>query len=183
MAVRNPRVLFSQRFLDDATRALFADNGVTLEEAPLKPGQADADLPPDDLVAMLDGVQGWIVGHVRIDRALLERIPSVKIIARRGIGSEKVDLAAAAELGKVVTIARGGNEETVADHTVGLMLTLGAPDRGIARGDEGRALVDPLRHRPLSQDRRPRRLRRRGARRRAAPARLRGDGAGRDEEP
>ena len=74
---------------------------------------------------MLDGVRGWIVGHVRIDRALLERIPSVKIIARRGIGSEKVDLVAAAELGKLVTIARGGNEETVADHTIGLMLTLG----------------------------------------------------------
>ena len=83
MSGRNPRVLFSQRFLDEATRALFAGNGVTLEEAPLKPGQADADLPTDDLVAMLDGVQGWIVGHVRIDRALLERIPSVKSVARR----------------------------------------------------------------------------------------------------
>src|SRR3546814_8755209 len=46
-------------------------------------------------------------------------------MARRGIGHEKVDLEAATALGKVVTIARGGNEETVADHTVALMLAVG----------------------------------------------------------
>jgi D-3-phosphoglycerate dehydrogenase len=119
------RVLFSQRFLDDATRMMLDGRGILLEEAALRPGQSDADLPADELVAMLDGVEGWIVGHVRIDRALLERIPSVAVIARRGVGSEKVDLDAAAALGKVVTIARGGNEETVADHAIGLMLSLG----------------------------------------------------------
>jgi D-3-phosphoglycerate dehydrogenase len=89
------------------------------------PGRSDADLLPEELTRMLDGVEGWIVGHVRIDRTLLRRIPSVKVIARRGVGSEKVDLVAAAELGKVVTIARGGNEETVADHALALMLSLG----------------------------------------------------------
>jgi len=120
-----PRVLFSQRFLDEGTRALLAGSGISVEEAPLKPGQADADLSADELERLLDGVEGWIVGHVRIDRPLLRRIPSVKVIARRGVGSEKVDLAAAAELGKVVTIARGGNEETVADHAVALMLGIG----------------------------------------------------------
>jgi D-3-phosphoglycerate dehydrogenase / 2-oxoglutarate reductase len=127
------RILFSQRFLDDGTRALVIGSGFRLEEAPLKLGQTDADLTADEMAALLDGIEGWIVGHVRIDRALLERIPSVKIIARRGVGSEKIDLKAAAALGKVVTIARGGNEETVADHTVGLMLSLG---RRIAESHE-----------------------------------------------
>lgn len=128
------RVLFSQRFLDDGTRALLSASGIRVEEASLVLGQSDADLSPDELTRMLDGVEGWIVGHVRIDRALLRRIPSVKVIARRGVGSEKVDLAAAAELGKVVTIARGGNEETVADHALALMLSLG---RRIVESQEG----------------------------------------------
>jgi D-3-phosphoglycerate dehydrogenase len=86
---------------------------------------SDADLPSARLAELLDGKDGWIVGHVRIDHALLALIPSVQVIARRGVGYEKVDLEAAAEFGKVVTVARGGNEETVADHAIGLMLAVG----------------------------------------------------------
>jgi D-3-phosphoglycerate dehydrogenase len=119
------RVLFSQRFADGEMIAFFREHDVDLVIADIPSGKADSDLTPDDLASRLDGIDGWIVGHVRIDRSLLERIPSVKVIARRGVGYDKIDIAAAAELGKVVTISRGGNEEAVADHTIGLMLDVG----------------------------------------------------------
>jgi len=118
-------ILFSQRFLDEETRRFIESNGASVETIELPPGTSDADLPPERLAELLHGKTGWIVGHVRINRALLPMIPSVRVIARRGVGFEKVDIEAAAEFGKVVTIARGGNEETVADHVIGLMLAVG----------------------------------------------------------
>jgi D-3-phosphoglycerate dehydrogenase len=118
-------VLFTQRFLDDATRALAARHDVRLVELDLAPGESDASMDRDTLAGHLAGMDGWIVGHARIDRDLVGRIPSVKVIARRGVGFEKVDIEAARAAGKVVTIARGGNEETVADHAVALMLAVG----------------------------------------------------------
>lgn len=105
--------------------AFLKERNIDLIFADLPPGKSDADLDHDYLIAKLDGADGWIVGHVRIDRALLEKIPSVKVIARRGVGYEKIDLDAATQLGKVVTIGRGGNEDTVADHALGLMLSIG----------------------------------------------------------
>ncbi len=125
MSAQRRSVLFSQRFPDEAMAAFLKEKDIELIVAELPAGKSDADLDHDDLVARLDGVDGWIVGHVRIDRNLLEAIPSVKVIARRGVGYERIDLDSAKRLGKVVTIGRGGNEETVADHTVGLMLAVG----------------------------------------------------------
>jgi D-3-phosphoglycerate dehydrogenase len=66
----------------------------------------------------------WIVGHSSVTRALLEALPGLQIISRRGVGFERVDIDAARDLGRVVTIAAGGNDASVADHTIGLMLAV-----------------------------------------------------------
>ena len=47
---------------------------------------------------------------------------TLKVIARTGVGFDKVDVAAAAEHGVAVTTTPGSNGETVADFTFGLML-------------------------------------------------------------
>lgn len=65
------------------------------------------------------------VGHARVTRALLEALPALSVISRRGVGYERVDLEAARDLGRVVTIAAGGNDASVADHALGLMLAVG----------------------------------------------------------
>ena len=65
---------------------------------------------------------GWIVGHARATRDLTAALPKLHVVARRGVGYERVDIDAAKDLGKVVTIAAGGNAASVADHTIGLML-------------------------------------------------------------
>lgn len=119
------RVLFSQRFLDPGTREMARRHGIDLVELDLPAGASDASLDRNELAGHLAGTFGWIVGHVRIDDDLLASIPDVKVIARRGVGYDKVDIAAAKARGRVVTIARGGNEETVADQAVALMLAVG----------------------------------------------------------
>lgn len=132
------KVVVTQRFFDEATLAYLRDNDCDVTIAELPAGKADGDIPPETLRQWLAGVSGWIVGHARVTRELLESLPDLQIVSRRGVGYERVDVAAVRDLGRVATIAAGGNDATVADQTIGLMLALGRRFRegqaGIARG-------------------------------------------------
>jgi D-3-phosphoglycerate dehydrogenase len=119
------KVIVTQRFFDDATLAYLAEHGCQVEIAELPPGKADGDFTHDELIALLADAAGWIVGHARVTRPLLEALPDLKVIARRGVGYERVDVEAARDLGRVVTIAAGGNDASVADHTIGMMIAVG----------------------------------------------------------
>ena len=119
------KVVVTQRFFDDRAHAYLRSHGCEVTIAPLPAGQADGDLSHDALVEILAGAAGWIVGHARVTRELLTALPDLRIVSRRGVGYERVDLAAARDLGRVVTIAAGGNDASVADHTIGLMLAVG----------------------------------------------------------
>jgi D-3-phosphoglycerate dehydrogenase len=117
-------VVVTQRFFDESTIGYLEANGCKVEIADLPPGKADGDLTHDELVALLKEADGWIVGHARVTRALLEALPNLQVISRRGVGYERVDLDAARDLGRVVAIGAGGNDASVADHTIGMMLAI-----------------------------------------------------------
>lgn len=121
----NRKVVVTQRFFDEKTIEYLRGNGCVVSIPELPEGQSDGDVPNDTLLEWLDGASGWIVGHAHVTRELLEASPNLKVIARRGVGYERVDVAAVCDLGKVATIAAGGNDATVADAAVGLMLALG----------------------------------------------------------
>ncbi|MGA0599275.1 phosphoglycerate dehydrogenase [Caulobacter sp. KR2-114] len=119
-----PRVVVTQRFFDDRSIGFLRANGCEVEIAQLPPGRADGDLDQAELEALLAGAAGWVVGHARVTRELLQALPALRVISRRGVGYERVDLAAARDLGRVVAIAAGGNDASVADHALGMMLAL-----------------------------------------------------------
>lgn len=119
------RVVVTQRFFDEASAAFLESAGCEVVVADLPPGQADGGLSHDELVSILAGAQGWIVGHARVTRELLAALPELAVISRRGVGYERVDLEAARHLGRVVTIAAGGNDASVADQAVGMMIAVG----------------------------------------------------------
>ncbi|HEY4443125.1 MAG TPA: phosphoglycerate dehydrogenase [Steroidobacteraceae bacterium] len=121
----NRKVVVTQRFFDEESAAFLRTHRCDVVIADLPAGQADGDIPTATLLNWLDGASGWIVGHARVTRELLEALPQLRIISRRGVGHERVDLSAVRDLGRVATIAAGGNAATVADHTIGLMLALG----------------------------------------------------------
>ncbi len=118
------RVVVTQRFFDDTSLSYLKSQNCEVSIVDLPPGKGDGDLTQQELVGVLTGAAGWVVGHARVTRALLEALPELKIISRRGVGYERVDAEAARELGKVVAIAAGGNDASVADHTIGLMLAV-----------------------------------------------------------
>src|SRR5580692_10546554 len=119
------KVVITQRFFDAETVSYLRSNGCDVIIAELHPCQADGDVPPEILLHWLQGAAGWIVGHARVTRELLHDLPELQIISRRGVGYDRVDVAAIRDLGRVATIAAGGNDATVADQTIGLMLALG----------------------------------------------------------
>jgi glyoxylate reductase len=68
----------------------------------------------------------------RIDADFLDACPSVRFVANHAVGTDNIDLAAAAARGVQVTNTPGVLDEAVADHCVGLAL---AAARRIAEGD------------------------------------------------
>jgi D-3-phosphoglycerate dehydrogenase len=81
-------------------------------------------LTSDEVRGLLPGCDGYIAGLDVIDRAALQSADRLRVIARYGVGVDRVDLEAAREKGIVVTNTPGANSASVAELTIGLMLAL-----------------------------------------------------------
>lgn len=57
-----------------------------------------------------------------VDESLLSKLPALEIVASYGVGYDRIDIAAAARRGVVVTNTPGVLDDEVADHAVGLLL-------------------------------------------------------------
>ncbi len=77
-------------------------------------------LPTDDLSAVRGVARGG--GHAVVDRAFLDSLPKLEIIANFGVGYDGIDLVRAAERGIVVTNTPDVLTEEVADTALGLLL-------------------------------------------------------------
>jgi D-3-phosphoglycerate dehydrogenase / 2-oxoglutarate reductase len=119
------KIVVTQRFFDEESLAYLRSHDCDVAIAELPPGQGDGDMPAEILLRWLKDASGWIVGHAHVTRELLAALPGLAVVSRRGVGYERVDLEAMRDLGRVATIAVGGNDAAVADLTVGLMLALG----------------------------------------------------------
>ncbi|SDB52404.1 phosphoglycerate dehydrogenase [Pseudomonas sp. NFACC13-1] len=117
-------IVVTQRFFDSKSVRFLQSQGCDVVVAPLAQGQADGDLSERQLIDLLHDADGWIVGHAHVTSSLLNALPRLQVIARRGVGYERVDTAAVEAAGKVATIAIGGNDASVADHAVALMLAV-----------------------------------------------------------
>ncbi|MFK0403237.1 phosphoglycerate dehydrogenase [Microbacterium sp. NPDC090225] len=123
---------FSDGDLDLVERAAIAGHRILR-------GPAHHDL--DELRVLLHGADAWIAGTGPVTDAHLAAAPKLKIIARYGVGTEAVDLAAARGRGIPVSNTPGANADAVADHAVGLMLAalrfVPDGDRRVRAGDWG----------------------------------------------
>lgn len=97
----------------------------------------------DDVLALMAGDPDYClsvtvlapVGSPRVDVRLLDAFPSVQLIASFGLGTDHIDLVAAASRGIVVTNTPGVVEGPTAELTMGLIIGL------LRRLHEGDALV------------------------------------------
>ncbi|GAB2661725.1 phosphoglycerate dehydrogenase [Nocardia goodfellowii] len=77
----------------------------------------------DQALRLLEGVDAAIIASEPITSDMLDHAPSLKVIARSGVGYESVDLAAAARHGIRVCNTPGVNHDAVAEMTMALILT------------------------------------------------------------
>lgn len=63
-------------------------------------------------------------GKGQVRAALMDQLPQLKVIARCGVGLDNIDVEAATERGIKVVNAPNSNANTIAEHTIALMLNL-----------------------------------------------------------
>jgi phosphoglycerate dehydrogenase-like enzyme len=88
-------------------------------------------MQPLNLMRILEGVDAMLASTERLTRDVLMGT-KLRAIARMGVGYDAIDVAAATERGIAVTITPGTLEDSVAEHTIALMLGV---TRGIVQRD------------------------------------------------
>jgi phosphoglycerate dehydrogenase-like enzyme len=77
---------------------------------------------PGEVAGLAAGAIAAIVSTDPFDASVFAAAPRLRVIARVGVGTDSVDLAAATDAGVIVTVTPDANRETAADHAVALIL-------------------------------------------------------------
>ncbi|MEU8364742.1 phosphoglycerate dehydrogenase [Nonomuraea sp. NPDC048882] len=101
----------------DPVDVYLKEHGHETVHAPLR-GRRDRD----ELVRLLDGVEGALIANEPMTADVLAAAPALKAVVRSGVGYDSVDVAAASELGILVSNLPGINANAVAEFTVGAIL-------------------------------------------------------------
>jgi phosphoglycerate dehydrogenase-like enzyme len=106
-----------------------------------------------DLLEWLPSCAAAVAGAEPVTERVLKACPSLRVVARTGVGFDSVDRATASALGVAVTVTPGTNHESVAEHTFALLLAvtrrIAENDRIIRAGGWDRTLVRPIRGRTI----------------------------------
>lgn len=77
-----------------------------------------------ELVHILQDIDIWLVGREPCTEWLLQRLPRLRWISKYGVGQDNIDLLACERHSVTVYCEAGVNRDSVAEHTLGLMLAL-----------------------------------------------------------
>ena len=128
------------------TRRIFASRGLVPEaldvaagfELVMPPG-IDICWPHDEIVAKVADVEGIVSwGHDKIDAAVLDAAPKLKVVAHMGVGYDCLDVPLLVGRGLMVTHTPDVLTETTSDMAFGLLLAvarrIGEGDRAVRAG-------------------------------------------------
>jgi D-3-phosphoglycerate dehydrogenase / 2-oxoglutarate reductase len=107
---RAPRTL--ERLREEGFELVVEDRGRALSE--------------DELLAAIPGIFATIASSEPYNERVLAAADELAVIARMGVGFDRVDVAAATRHGVAVAMAFGTNHEAVADHAFSLIAALGS---------------------------------------------------------
>jgi D-3-phosphoglycerate dehydrogenase len=107
------------------------------------------DSSTPEFASELKTAAGLIVrSATRVDAAMLEGAPDLKVVGRAGVGVDNIDVAAASERGVAVMNSPGGNTISASELTMALMLAVARrvteADRSIREGRWERATLQGI---------------------------------------
>lgn len=95
----------------------------------------------EDLTREIVDADALTVRTARLDRPQIASATRLKCVSRHGVGYDLIDVDALSDHGIPLTVIGDANARPVAEHTMGLILTLakdyGAYDRAVKAGDYG----------------------------------------------
>src|SRR6188474_3876527 len=126
MADGTKRVFYVKYLAHD----IFAD--ILRERKDVRLAKLENDSPDDAAAPVLAGAHAFQIGSARdelakkyhADRDLLRRAQSLLIVSTHGAGYDTVNLRSCTDAGVLVLNQAGGNKEAVAEHVLGMMLSL-----------------------------------------------------------
>ena len=107
--------------------------------------------PEEETIEALQDCVAVIAGGEHLTRRVIEASPSLRVIARCGVGFDRVDVPAATERLIALTITPTANHEGVAEHALALLLgvakNVALNDRNLRAGRWSQLLTAPVRGR------------------------------------
>lgn len=103
----------------------------------------------DEVIAEWSSAHAVLAGGEHCTEELLDALPDLRVIARVGVGYDRVDVDAASRRRIAVTITPNANHECVAEHALALLFgvarSIAHHDREIRRGEWTSSHLIPLR--------------------------------------
>jgi D-3-phosphoglycerate dehydrogenase len=96
------------------------DNGCHLEY-----NQLGRVYREEDLLEVISEYDAIIVGLDEVTKKVISKGKKLRVIGKNGVGVDNIDIKAANEAGIYIVNTPGANSHSVADYTVGLMLSIG----------------------------------------------------------
>src|SRR3954453_19758606 len=126
MAVNNKRV-FYVKYL---AHPVYAE--IMQARPDIRFDRLENDSPHDPVEPIVSAAHVYQIGaardeiarHFHVDRELLQRAPNLLLVSSNGAGFDPVDVDACTAAGVLVVNQSGGNANSVAEHALGMMLTL-----------------------------------------------------------
>src|SRR6185369_11077809 len=126
MTVNNKRVFYVKYLAHEIyTEILKARADVRLD-------RLENESPEEISAPILSAAHAYQIGaardelarHFHVDQDLLRRAPNLLIVSSNGAGFDPVDVEACTKAGVLVVNQSGGNAHSVAEHALGMLLTL-----------------------------------------------------------
>jgi D-3-phosphoglycerate dehydrogenase len=115
MAEKRKKVLITDPVSEEGIKILRKEAQVDVKTA----------LKPKEIMAVISDYEAIIVrSQTRVTAKIIEAGKKLQVIARAGVGTDNVDVAAATRCGVVVVNAPTGNTVSAAEHTIALLLAL-----------------------------------------------------------
>ncbi|KAI1326716.1 phosphoglycerate dehydrogenase [Xylariaceae sp. FL0255] len=130
MALRSspkPRILVPEKVSPDGLALLSADYEVD---------SRPQGVSPDELLKLVSNIDALIVrSETKVTAEVFAAAgPTLKVVARAGVGVDNIDIKAATSRGIIVVNSPAGNIVAAAEHTIALLL---ATARNVGRADRG----------------------------------------------